>query len=434
MDASVHVGHPGTHENAHVPRRDPLVQWVSLLSRALFWFHPLAWWLERQLSHLAEEACDVVVLQEGHDAGGYSQCLVELARAVQQAGWRLNVAGMAMPGSYLPHRVRKILGGVNTSRVPVPRMAGAVTACVVCSVMFGAGVLEPQDANGNSRNRFDVASVKPASAPSGVNVLPDGGMITRKGSGVPLPRNTGGPGTGDPGRIHYSLITMKALLKRAYGSYYEIKGPGWIDTETYAIEATMPPATTKEQFEGMLRNLILDRFQLKFHEETREINGYSLIVGKNGPKLKESVAAGTPAESVDPEKKPEIGPDGFWVRPPRPGPDFSVEGRRAGLRIWAVQQTLDSFVKLLTGPMGLGVPVTDATGLKSKYDYTLTFAGRLGPGGLTPPPEQAAAEDAGGLPDIFGALQAQLGLKLERTRIDVREMVVDRVEKAPVAN
>lgn len=50
------------HEDEHARRRDPLVQWLALLNRAVFWFHPLAWWLERRLSTLAEEACDAAVL------------------------------------------------------------------------------------------------------------------------------------------------------------------------------------------------------------------------------------------------------------------------------------------------------------------------------------------------------------------------------------
>src|SRR5215471_20012614 len=55
-----------THEREHVRRRDPLIQWLALVNRALFWFHPLSWWLERKLSVLAEEACDAAVLARGH--------------------------------------------------------------------------------------------------------------------------------------------------------------------------------------------------------------------------------------------------------------------------------------------------------------------------------------------------------------------------------
>src|SRR5260370_22826185 len=69
-----------THEREHAHLRDPLVQWLALLNRAIFWFHPLAWWLERRLSWLAEEACDEAVLASGHDPHDYSGYLLEMAR------------------------------------------------------------------------------------------------------------------------------------------------------------------------------------------------------------------------------------------------------------------------------------------------------------------------------------------------------------------
>src|SRR5580698_7197060 len=98
-----------THEREHARRRDPLFQWLALLNRAVFWFHPLAWWLERKLSALAEEACDAAVLERGHDPCAYSRYLLELAREVKRAGTRVNVVAdavaMTMPGSYLPQRV-----------------------------------------------------------------------------------------------------------------------------------------------------------------------------------------------------------------------------------------------------------------------------------------------------------------------------------------
>jgi hypothetical protein len=55
------------HEREHVRRRDPLIQWLALLNRAIFWFHPLTWWLERKLAELAEDNCDLAVLRSGHD-------------------------------------------------------------------------------------------------------------------------------------------------------------------------------------------------------------------------------------------------------------------------------------------------------------------------------------------------------------------------------
>jgi beta-lactamase regulating signal transducer with metallopeptidase domain len=73
------------HEHEHARRRDPLFQWLALLNRAVFWFHPLAWWLERRIAALAEEACDAVVLARGHDPRDYSEYLIDITR-VQISG------------------------------------------------------------------------------------------------------------------------------------------------------------------------------------------------------------------------------------------------------------------------------------------------------------------------------------------------------------
>ena len=57
---------------------------AGALNRAVFWFHPLAWWLERRLSALSEEACDAAVLARGHDPFAYSEYLLGLARAMRR--------------------------------------------------------------------------------------------------------------------------------------------------------------------------------------------------------------------------------------------------------------------------------------------------------------------------------------------------------------
>src|SRR5580704_5072609 len=87
-----------THEREHVRRRDPLIQWLALVNRAIFWFHPLSWWLERKLSVLAEEACDAAVLARGHSPQDYSEYLLDIARSVSRSGSRLGIVGMGMPG------------------------------------------------------------------------------------------------------------------------------------------------------------------------------------------------------------------------------------------------------------------------------------------------------------------------------------------------
>jgi TonB family protein len=129
------------HEGEHLRRRDPLFQWVALLNRAVFWFHPLAWWLERHVSFLAEEACDAAVLARGHDPGEYSQCLLNLARSAARAGGRFPRIGMAMPGAHLPYRIRQVLDGAHAPRVSRMRFACTAALCAIAGATFASGTL-----------------------------------------------------------------------------------------------------------------------------------------------------------------------------------------------------------------------------------------------------------------------------------------------------
>jgi hypothetical protein len=130
------------HEAEHARRRHPLIQWFALFNRALFWFHPLAWWLEHHLSTLAEEACDSVVLAQGHDPRAYSEYLIDIARSVKGSGVRLNIAGLAMPGSSLALRIQRILESHSVPRISRPRMAFVSLVCVISCAAIAAGTLD----------------------------------------------------------------------------------------------------------------------------------------------------------------------------------------------------------------------------------------------------------------------------------------------------
>ena len=130
------------HEREHVRRRDPLVQWLALLNRALFWFHPLAWWLERKLAALAEDACDAAVLRRGHDPRAYSEYLIDLARAVRRAGARVPVWGAAIDGGGLAARIKRILSGGPAPRLSRRRATAAAALCGLALAVFGACRLE----------------------------------------------------------------------------------------------------------------------------------------------------------------------------------------------------------------------------------------------------------------------------------------------------
>jgi len=465
------------HERSHIRRRDPAVQLLSAFQRALLWHSPLSWFLHRRIIRVAEEASDDAAVTATGDPVCYARTLLDF----MQRGVRgTTLQGVAMARYGLPEeRINRILDGKAVSR-GVTRWSIAAILALGSPVAYFVAAAEPQStfqdpalppnsrpvsvpATGASvlfaqtaappprpapestpQQRttgprtaekplvFDVASVKFAIVPEGVTL--NGSMVMAR-RGVPIPRDSGGPGTNDPGRIHYPLVSLKDLLGRAYDSYFEIAGPGWLDAQIVQVDATMPQNTTKEQFREMLRNLIVDRFGMKYHSENKQVPGYALGVAKGGPKMKES-ADTTAAQEPDGGdligRSGGRGADGFPLHSPlasgRPGINFffTAQGRR---RVYAQQQTVREFADSLAvqlqqdagGPAGPRVIVTDATNLTAKYDFELTYA-------------RDGTPDAESLPSVFSALQSQLGLKLESKKVPVDVMVIDHMEKTPTAN
>jgi beta-lactamase regulating signal transducer with metallopeptidase domain len=125
------------HERAHIQRHDPLIHLLALVNRAVFWFHPLAWWLARKLSDLAETACDAAVLQRGHAQADYAEYLIELARSVQQAGRRVRMPGTAMADGSLATRIEHILQGLPSTSLSRWR-AGALALTSLALIVLVA--------------------------------------------------------------------------------------------------------------------------------------------------------------------------------------------------------------------------------------------------------------------------------------------------------
>jgi beta-lactamase regulating signal transducer with metallopeptidase domain len=125
------------HEEAHARRHDPLVAAIALFNRAIFWFHPLAWWLHREIGRLSEQACDAAVVSGGHDPEFYSTCLVRFARRAAHAGGRVSPLGMAMPGAGLHERLG-MLARLDTPRPSRLRVACAALVCTALIVICAA--------------------------------------------------------------------------------------------------------------------------------------------------------------------------------------------------------------------------------------------------------------------------------------------------------
>jgi uncharacterized protein (TIGR03435 family) len=309
---------------------------------------------------------------------------------------------------------------------------------------------------------FEVASIRPA-AP--LQMQDGGGMMVKVGS-------SGGPGTKDPIRATYRYQSLSALFIEAYDiRRNQLAGPAFLDTERFDINVKVPKGATKEEYKVMLQNLLTERFKVTLHHEKKETPVYELVVAKNGPKLKESKEEPKGEQpDVNPEGLPEVkldvlkggpggpGPgapfkrdkDGFPILPPGSTSNLMMNGR---VMMGFSKGTMQDLATTLSGR--LGKPVTDATGLKGKYDFTLSFAFAMemqgmpsggrgmvsGEPPLTPPPPgvdgappMPSAMSPGGGPTVFAAIQQQLGLKLEPKRGQVDVIVIDHIEKTPTEN
>ena len=171
----------------------------------------------------------------------------------------------------------------------------------------------------------------------------------------------------------------------------------------------------------MFRNMLVERFGLKFHRDRKEVPGYELAVAKHGPRFTESGPEPAKDAASDGPRppanvRPVLGPDGFPELPPGTN-GVMITQNRARAR-W-LRAPIQKLVRELD--IQLGKPVVDATGLNGQYDLSLY--------GL---PDQMRP-DAGG-PTLFGALQDQLGLKLEAKKVVIPIVVVDHAEKQPTGN
>lgn len=270
-------------------------------------------------------------------------------------------------------------------------------------VLLGCGAVFAQDRSPS----FEAASIKPAVRIVGP-FLPGSRLV------CPL-TGCGGPGTGDPGRITFTTISLKNLIEVAYALRpYQVEAPAWVDSSLFDVVATIPAGATRDDVKRMLQNLLAERFQLTVHQSTKDMPIYALVVVKGGPLLKETVGnSGAPAVA---KGRGTI----FTNTAEGPRKRFEFDG-----------MTLATFADVLSPEVDR--PVLDKTGLTAKYDVRLEFAPErnmpLGPSAAS-----ATAPAAGSTPALFTALTEQLGLKLEPGNGPVAVLVVDRALKVPTEN
>lgn len=429
-----------THEIEHVRHHDNLTCAIHALVEALFWFHPLVRWMSNRMTEERERACDERVMQSNARPEAYAESILMVCSFCLEPP---TACASGVSGADLKERIQRII----TQRRSVALSAGrklVLFAAVILTVAFpiGFGVLHGQTSpkttapttqgsvSSADLPKYDVASIKSYKADDGPNtrlmirILPDGVSL----QGMP----------------------MRMLLQQSFGVERDriIGEPAWARSARFDIEAKVDPEEAPklrnlkmDQRNAMMLQLLVDRFNLKYHHETRELPMYALVVAKGGPKLTESnpgegmPGPGEPVPGAQPGGAlPPPGAPGPMVKPDRPpgSGDREIVGEGMRMRPGSIDShgaSIDFLAHSLSGM--LGRTVIDKTGLTGRYDFSLNWTpdesmrNVLGdPAGGTP----EAAPDAGG-PTLFTALEEQLGLKLESEKAKVDVIVIDSVDQ-----
>jgi len=247
--------------------------------------------------------------------------------------------------------------------------------CARLAAVLATAAFCNQDAD--KTPKFEVASIKPSPPPS-----PGGGR---------------GPAS-DPTLFAARRSSLKRLIMRAYGveDYQVAGGPGWVETDLYDIDARPEGPASGEEMLLMLRSLLSDRFQLKFHRETKPIQMNVLIVAKGGPKFGPEfhpVKEGDPPSNLGKQSISHLTFPGLTIQ------RFTTYLRMNMFR--------DPETNTTVSPLDVP-PVLDETGLTGRYDIILN----------------ADSHEA-----WSATLEHQLGLNLELRKVPREIIVIDSAVK-----
>ena len=367
------------HELAHIRRNDYLLNLLQTVIETVLFYHPAVWWVGRQMRLEREHCCDDMAVAVCGSAFEYASALAEM----EQIRDRIPAPALAATGGDLVGRIRRVLG---REEHPSRSWGGIAAAGLALSMATAVVSLyaAPQDAT----PAFDVASIK------------------RHVSGDPRRYIRWFPTFYEEG------LSVKDLVNLAYQVHdFEVTGgPGWIDSDRYNVEAKSEThAAGNQEFVSLqrrrLQTLLRDRFHLAIHREAKELPIYELTVAKGGPKLQPA----TCMQRVTGNTAIAAG---------KTGSDYCGGAGLGKGRIQGAGVSMAFLSDILSGR--LSRTVVDKTGMNGDFQIQLTYTSE------TPSPDAAAA-DLG--PDLFAALQEQLGLKLESAKGAVQVLVIDHVEK-----
>ena len=398
------------HERSHARHRDNLMAAVHMAVEALFWFHPVVWWIERRLIDERERGCDEDVLRGGSQPADYAEGILAVCRLSVGAPLAC-VAGIS--GSDLRRRIEAILlGGLSRPMSAGRRSALAIAAAVAVALPIVAGAVNavPLITIGqepSARVVFDVASIK-------VNKSGERGSLTQQPS---------------PGVFKGTNVYVTHLIRQAYDiEDNQIESaPEWTrssSAERFDITAQLAQVPTGGEaaedraFALALQTLLAERFNLVVRRETREVPMHALVMarrdGQPGPGLKRAPFDCTTEEGRK-ARAERIAAGG--------SPGVCGMNVQAG-RIRFGSRSMADLAKNMSGAFGR--PLIDRTGLTGLWEFELTFLPDPLP--LPQPGREPPVIDPNA-PPLLTAMQEQLGLKLESTKGTMEVLIIERVER-----
>jgi bla regulator protein BlaR1 len=403
------------HEVWHVRRRDNLAAAFHMVVEAVFWFHPLVWWLGARLVEERERACDEEVLELGGERHVYAESILKVCEFCVGSPLAC-VSGVT--GSDLKQRMVNIMNERIARKLDFGKKLLLSTAGVIAlalPIVFGLVNAPKLRAKAQAENMAAVtpayksASVQPHKAVKGVDervglmVRPDG--LTAWGA------------------------TLRTVMGVAYGVQADLisGAPDWVNSEKYDIVVNLPDSTVDEapkaagsigiqRLQLALQAFLADRFKLTLHRESKDLQVYELVVAEGGPKMKEATAAYLNPNGVNGPEGP-LPPKGMMKMGPG---ELTDQGAKLALLVEQLSWQL-------------GRTVVDKTGLTGNYDFSLRWtpgegeAGMLNLMGGKPAPDSTSPASTSSA--LFTAIQEQLGLKLQPQKASMQVLMIDQVEK-----
>lgn len=238
------------------------------------------------------------------------------------------------------------------------------------------------------------------------------------------------------GRYEVKSATMVDLIRTAYAVDEDrvTGGPAWLVTDRFDIIAKAPPNATQETMNLMLRNLLAERFKLVVHNDTKPLPAYALMPGKK-VLMKPSDGTEEKGCKIQPQPEPPPGEGGRGGRIMIGGANGAVTVLNVGSMIvyncrnMTMSQFADDlrFNLVFAGAYLNGNRTVDETELKGAWNFDLKYSMKVRM-------LNAAPDAAPDTVTLFDAVEKQLGLKLELTKIPLPVIAVDSVNEKPTDN